>query len=359
MKELQRQASINHADSALDILNQLRADNNNGGIHRDFMQQRLDATKARQEMLQAELDACEKEIKDVHTSSWAVGEERRITRAKLTRTALRLLGTETESVTDRELLWIIISEHEGAHYQDAPSKMQYAHKLLAIDNNLREKNAFPTHHVLQIKRDDRYDESFEYTFGETNPATSGLALDKESRPIIPLAYSSSEEELVLSASYYSGEQSRVFNSSNLPEDLNIHANPESDKYREDDYNQRVDLMIGSQAINAYLKIYLEEDSEQAQAELEKVGFAINRVSPDFIKTLETATSLQSYLSKRSIDTTLKSLLNNRSIKELATLRDLMYNIQTPEDKQRLVDALDTADMHFLETLFEQLPKNTI
>lgn len=371
MTELQRQASIDHAHSALDVLSQLRADNDNGGVHRDFMQSRLDAAEARRKLLKAELAATEAEIQTVHATSRSVGEERHRTRVQLTRAAIELLGVEIESITDRELLWTVIAERDGAHYDSAKSKARYSNNLTVIDKVLRENNSLlESQPILAMTRDTQYQgESFEYVFGETDAKVAGLVLDEDELPGIRLTRSNkgelpirprtltgtnSEPVLTLPAYLYGKKHSRVFNLNALPQSLNTRASIEDDTH-----HIRVDLLIGSQAIDAYLALYLDDSSEQAQAELEKVGLAINRVSPGLIDTLTVATPLREYVSKRSADAVIQDLPNSHAIQKLQELSKLVRNIQNEDDRQRLIDALDAAGIRFLETLLERVPENTI
>lgn len=344
-----------HTNSAVEVLHELQQDNQEGGLHRDFMQARLDAIEQYEATLKTELERCKAEKDEVYKHSKEVGAEKQRHRQNLARKAIQLISNESGEVTDRTLLWQVISTGQFAHHESQEKKDEYSNLLEYVDSILQTAHtdaiSLP---VLVTRRDTRFEgQAFEASIGQTDPSSNGLLVPEilQDAPYIQLlspttntrAQSHPLDETRLKIPTRGSV--RFYNTDN-PQTLMVIAEYEESKWS--DYNQ-TDFVVGKDAIVSYVDAELKTNPK-----IWNIAQIIRHSQPSLYDVLIERTLLGKRISRQATDT-LSGHIEDRSIGQLSTLTitSLTLLITETEDKERIrsqLSQLDTPEKRYIESI---------
>jgi hypothetical protein len=336
MKEIEREASVNHVEKAMDVLQTLQTENETGEFHRDFMQARLKDVEQREALLKEELARCEAERNDINKHSHDVGYERMHIRNNLARAAFQLLANENGTIKNRSLLWKIVAEQKLAHYEKADAKERYAVMLDAIDSTLRDAHAKNiTHPVLVMRHDAHYtDDASELYLHETDVESDGVAGLYDRSALVGLRDTTSSN--VTQSLYDNKSDLEIprFGLINYYEPSGRVITTELDA----SVSYKTDLVIGAESLSSYFDLCLSNNPTLLKTQVKQLTHQLRIRRSEPLTELAMQHAIGEHISRFSTDEFISELGKKRLT--LDTVADANYLIRSPDDRQRVIDSVN-------------------
>ena len=337
MTSINHEASARHTEKALTILRELQADNENGGLHRDFMQTRLDGVEQRMALLNEELARCEAEKKEIKKFSHDIGKERLQTRNQLAQKAFKLLENEEGDITNRTLLWQTCAEQKLAHYDSPEAKQEYACLLGAIDTTLQAAHTRGTSHTLLIVKDDSRDRDTDYWreihFYETDPTANGLVAFTTSSPTIKIREQTEAANYIAYANKSEVEVPKLGH-------INYHtADNQTITTRLVGADRtKTDIAMGAEPIKIYLDSCLRGAPALLQTLTQKLTRGLMKPGTGSLINIVMEHPIGELISQQATDDLIATL--NRKNASLDSIIDSNRIAKNAKDRQRLEEAID-------------------